>query len=441
MTKKEHSCQILHFDLYGKRDDKYRFLQESNLDDVEWKELNPNSSFYLFIPQDETLRSKYEEGWSVKDIFDVNNTGVITKRDKLVIDTDKNTLIKRIESFKDNSSSHEDICKKFNLQMKDKDCWDLVKARKEVNKITNLESFLEEITYRPFDNRYIFYHDNLIARRVYDVMKHLLKENKALCIGKKASVIGSEGYDIVFASRNIVDLNLFRRGGEVVFPLYLYETEEEYKQRMNKANGQMGLFAATEEYKPKKENFKPEFREFIDKKWIAAPSARNDRVYTPEEILGYIYAVMHSQTYREKYLEFLKIDFPRIPFTDSQETFEKLSKLGLELMQKHLLEGVSKTNSYTGNGSDVIEKSGNANDPFWANNRLYINKVQYFESVSEEVYNFQIGGYMVLEHYLKDRKGRKLSLDEIENIEKVIKVLGFTINQMQKIDDLTKDWI
>ena len=176
------------------------------------------------------------------------------------------------------------------------------------------------------------------------------------------------------------------------------------------------------------ENFAPEFRTFIYEKY--------KHHYSPEEILGYIYAVLHSPTYRSRYAEFLKIDFPRIPFVDNKKEFEKLSRLGWDLVQAHLLKSVSATSKveFPKKGSDEVEK------PTYDANaqKLFINKDQFFTPVPEDVWNFHIGGYQVLDKYLKSRKGRTLSLDEKENIQNVVKVLAFTIEKMQEIDKVFK---
>ena len=157
--------------------------------------------------------------------------------------------------------------------------------------------------------------------------------------------------------------------------------------------------------------------------------------YSPEDILGYVYAVLHSPTYRQKYQDFLKIDFPRIPFVAECETFEALSKLGWELVQTHLLKSVpQELNVDVTPGDFRVEKP--AYDA--QRERLHINTTQYFSPVPQDVWEFHIGGYQVLDKYLKSRKGRTLSLDEIENIQNVISVLRFTIDQMQRIDECWK---
>jgi predicted helicase len=203
-----------------------------------------------------------------------------------------------------------------------------------------------------------------------------------------------------------------------LFPLYLYSAPEQ--------RGEHTLFGGDVDPvhgEERVENFSTKFRAFIDRKYT--------NHYSPEAILGYIYAVLHSPTYRKKYLEFLKTDFPRIPFVEDAETFETLSALGWELVQAHLLHTIPESPEVdVSKGSVTVEK------PVYeeSRQRLYINKERYFAPVPREVWEFHIGGYPVLEKYLKSRKDRDLTLDEIEHVQNVVKVLAFTLRQMQKID-------
>jgi predicted helicase len=209
-----------------------------------------------------------------------------------------------------------------------------------------------------------------------------------------------------------------------LFPLYLYNNPGPNNPKQNPGNP---LFVQENqaEYGVRRENLAPKFRAFLDLKY--------GHHYQPEEILGYIYAVLHNPTYRRKYAEFLKIDFPRIPFVDDRELFEQLSRLGGELVQAHLLKEIPETTKVEiTKGSDMVDKPVYGAAP----QRLYFNKEQYFAPVPEDVWNFHIGGYQVLDKYLKSRKGRELSLDEKENIINVIKVLRFTLDRMQEIDEI-----
>lgn len=173
------------------------------------------------------------------------------------------------------------------------------------------------------------------------------------------------------------------------------------------------------------ENLGAEFRAFID--------ARYEHHYAPEEILGYIYALLHAPTYRTRYAEFLRIDFPRVPFPESAQDFETLSDLGWELVQAHLLrenprQGLAK---YHGKGDHTVEavRYSPRDESVW------INETQFFKHVPQAVWDLQIGAYQVLDKYLKSRKTRPLSLDEINHFSAIADSLAFTIQQMAKIDE------
>jgi hypothetical protein len=209
-----------------------------------------------------------------------------------------------------------------------------------------------------------------------------------------------------------------------LFPLYLYNDTGNNKPNQNQ-NNHLFVEELQAQYNERRENFTPKFRAFMDLKY--------GHHYEPEEILGYIYAVLHSPAYRRQYAEFLKIDFPRIPFVDDRQTFEKLAALGWRLAQTHLLKDIpALPRVEITRGADLVDQPA-YNAP---EQRLYISPQQYFAPVPEDVWNFHIGGYQVLDKYLKSRKGRQLSLDEIENIISVVKVLRFTIDRMREIDEI-----
>ncbi len=233
------------------------------------------------------------------------------------------------------------------------------------------------------------------------------------------------GWEHVFCCDRIIQLHttVSLKESNYLFPLYLYPPPEGQERRKSR------LFEDADPFQGKEriENLSPQFRAFIDTHY--------QHHYSPEEILGYIYAVLHSPTYRRKYLDFLKTDFPRIPFVDERETFEALASLGWALIQAHLLKtipGILTVDVTAGNF--VVEKP--RYDP--QHERLSINKTQYFSPVPQDVWAFHIGGYQVLNTYLKSRKGRTLSLDEIENVQHIVNVLRFTIDQMQRIGEYWK---
>ena len=313
------------------------------------------------------------------------------------------------------------------FSVKEKMGWDILKAWDKFQQYNdkNIEEKILPVAYRPFDVRYIIYDDAVVWRTVKQIMCHMLmNDNLGLCIGRQSITTGSPDYDTVSINNKLVDFNFYRRGGEAVFPLYLYNSLIDKKPNKNQ-NNHLFVKEPQAQYNERRENFAPKFRAFINQKY--------GHHYEPEEILGYIYAVLHSPTYRYKYAEFLKIDFPRIPFVDNREIFDKLSALGWQLIQAHLLRDIPATLKVeVTKGSDTVKK------PVYAapQQRLYVNAEQYFAPVPEDVWNFHIGGYQVLDKYLKSRKDRELSLDEKENIINIIKVLRFTIDRMQEIDEI-----
>ncbi len=410
--------KVLKSDLWGKRKQKYIACLENSLDTIDWKELSPVSPDYLFLYQDSELKKEFEKGISLPQIFQEHNSGVKTHRDHFVIDHDEKALQKRIANFRNMELTDEALAEKYNL--KSSSGWDLKEKRQALSKDQNYKKAFTKILYRPFDCQAYFHHTDVVDRPRHEVMGHIWnRDNIVLVNGRQFQVIGSDHYDIVSVTEAITDTNYFRRGGIALFPLYLYPSEE--KEKESKAQ----LFDDDSfEGKSRIENFKKEFRDFLDGQY--------GYHYLPEEILGYIYAILHSPAYCTRYLEFLKTDYPCIPIVNKRQTFESLSALGQELIEAHLLHRIpaSPFGNYKSKGHHKVEK------PIWAEERLKINKESWFEPVPENVWQYTIGGYQVLEKYLKSRKDRDLSLPEIENIENVIKVLAFTIEQMKKIDSI-----
>lgn len=405
-------AKIYHAEIFGTREKKYNWLEKNDINSVNWKELKPQSEFYLFIKSDSSLLAKYNELPKVTEIFPVNSVGIVTSRDHFVIDDNKEKLIKRLQTFLDSTVPEEVI--KSTYDLKDTKNWSISNARKQLRKDTNWKDEITKILYRPFDSKWIVYDDILIERSRKDVLKNMVAENIAITIGRQFSVIGSDNYDIVFVSDSIVDFNLYRRGGELVFPLYLYPDTTKEDLFSGSASGEKKPNIAPEIFEQLKTNFK------ID--------------ITAEQIFYYIYAVLYSNTYRTKYAEFLKIDFPRIPFTKDYKLFIKLGELGKELADLHLLKSKKLDRpiaKFDVDGSNEVDKVNYDNA-----GKVYINKEQYFEPVPDEVWNYHIGGYQVCHKWLKDRKGRKLTLEERETYCKIVTALYHTIELQKQIDEL-----
>jgi len=279
------------------------------------------------------------------------------------------------------------------------------------------EDSIKLINYRIFDKKYCFYEKGITSRPVPEIMKHLDtdKNNIALITTR---MLSSEKFTHAQITDRITErCYISNRGSEAnyIFPLYLYQ---ENRNKLEIAENQDIEFI-------KVPNFSLEFKKYITEKYAE---------YTPEQILGYIYAILYSPSYRSKYSVFLKNDFPKIPFVDDENMFFKLSEIGNYLIDLHTFSTIPDCiyGNFIGDGNYVIDKIN------YSQNKLFINETQYFENTPENVYNFTIGNYKIIERYLKDRKGNQLQLDEINQIENIVKSLFFTIEKMNELESITK---
>ena len=437
-------AKVYHYDLFGKREDKYKFLSDNNLDNIEWKELKLKAPFFLFVPQDENKKTEYDKGYSVKDMFRISGVGITTAHDDFVIDADKEKLLQKFNDFKNSPPNSDELHKKFNV--KKKDGWNILKGWKNIQEDNDLSKYIQKIAYRPFDTRYIFYEDKLVWRCVRDIMEHFINNtdnnvalahclqtkdgrkglkplviknsNIALNVARQSKVSGSWQYS--FITKGLVDL-CFMGGGNTgagyIFPLYIYDTENARKILREENEEVGGMFEDIKHFENAEriENFTPKFREFINKKYGEIK---------PEEILGYIYAVLFHKEYRKKYFDFLKIDFPKIPFVESKEDFLKFAKLGEELYNLHL--GNSKIQKEVGEA--MFEDNKNKNETIAKINynenekKLFVNESLYFKNVDKAVWEYKIGGYQVLDKYLKSHKNENIDYEHFENVIKILSV-------------------
>ncbi len=423
--------KIYYYDVYGQRAEKYAFLTQNDLNSIEWLEIAPRAPFYLLIPQETLLLEEYEQGFSVKEMFQVGGTGICSKKDHVVFHKDKESLLKLLKDF--STLEPSELRRKYDIGDDSRD-WRLNNAIREVEtNIKRLEEYIVLCQYRPFDYRWTYYTSNsrtFLAYPVYDVFKHMLpppptnpktpnqtRKNVALNIARQSKMHGEWRY--VMVHKELVDINLIASAGSMGvgynYPLYQFK-HPNYT-----------------------ENFTPEFRSFIDKHY--------NHSFEPLEVLGYIYALLYSPNYRKRYEEFLKADYPKILFTKNKDLFRALSLLGIELIGLHVLNqeslnhGFEKLKDATIGEScykeehdrNPIIKKPTYNEP---EQRLYINHSAYFRGVSEEIYHYMIGGYSVLDKYLKSHKNEPCDFDHVSNI---IKVIARTIEIQKTLGFLTSD--
>ena len=409
-NKKAKEPKVFHLDKYGLREEKYEWLDKNEFNEKKYHEIQPDSPWHFFIPR-HTEKIKYYLEWkSITEVFPVNSAGVKTHRDNFVINFDENVLKSKILQFRNLSVTDEILLEAFNL--KNTSSWNIKEAREKISSDDNWDKCFEDITYRPFDVRRIYYSDNLIDRPRRELMRHMLEENVGLTttrINRQASL----GY--FFITSWLTDVHILdnARDSTSLFPLYIYPDK-------NKRD----LF--NQHQIEKEPNIPPALFEKLSSRYGQKP--------TPEDILCYIYGIFYSNIYRETYAEFLKIDFPRVPFTADYDLFKKLGKLGRELADLHLLKSQALSPPvarYQGSSdNDRVEKITYKEDE----QRIYINKDKYFEGIAPDVWNYHIGGYQVLNKYLKDRKGR--NMDDAPHYCRIVTALSKTLKIQKKIDEI-----
>lgn len=371
-------AKVYHAELMGLRENKFDYLNNHEIDNVEFMELQPVEPYYFFVPKDFNAQSDYDKGFKIDELFTINTSGVKTHHD--------NELVS-MQPFDTN---------------------------------TNREYY-----YRPFDKRYIDYDLSKVVRHRYSVMKHfILGKNIGLIISRM--VLGGWDWNDVQVTDSIADLGVMASrvsNTAPIFPLYLYDDD----------SAQTSFFESN-----RKPNLNIDIVHELETKLglTFTPEKENtEGTFAPIDILDYIYGVLHSNKYRTKYKEFLKIDFPRIPYPANKDYFFNVAELGKRLREIHLMEFPEVKEyitSYGVSGDNEVIK------PEYKDNKVYINRTQYFDNVPEVAWNFYIGGYQPAQKWLKDRKGRILSYDEILHYQKIIKALVLTNDIMQQIDKIVE---
>ncbi|MFK5915401.1 MAG: N-6 DNA methylase [Woeseiaceae bacterium] len=418
--------KVSHIDVYGRRSSKYDFLNDSSIYDISWNEVDIFSPNYLFKPQDRSVLNEYKNGFSINELFPVNSSGIKTHRDSFVVDIDPESLATRLKVFFDKNVADDDIRKDYKL--KDNRDWDMSKAR--ANSEFKNDSIVE-IDYRPLDVRQIYYNSNVIDFDRFNVMKHMLSADNIGISYNRQVEVNRDFYD-VFIHKNLFQLHtLSLKESNSFAPLYCYEDN--------------GLLGNSNKCKVPNLNTKiiSKISSIIEMEYVEQDSDLED-LYAPIDILDYVYAILYSPRYRKKYNDCLKSDYPRIKYPSSKEMFLRLSTLGREMRQIHLLESdvvVKYITSYPIDGGNtitrkIVKKDWELCDTKDQLGRIWINDEQYFDQIPLKAWEFYIGGYQPAQKWLKDRKGRKLNFDDILHYQKIIVSLVETDRIMQEIDKI-----
>ncbi len=410
-TGKKKFGTVHHIDLYGNRQSKYEWLEQHNVVTTQWTKLEPPEPNYFYVPKNFEHETQYSLGMPINELFVESNTGIQTKRDDLFIGFTKQELSSRFQDIAKHSVDQSYLAQTYSLE--NSSGWNLSKLAN----LNHQDSKIIPIFYRPFDVRWVYFDPSLLGRARESTMRHMIPDNLGLVTLR---INGAEREFVSIAVKTTIEKGSLPRGNYSLFPVYLYSnaTTISGEQRTANLNAKL-LFPVL-----KKLAFE----------WIADGSGDGKKTCGPEDIFDYLYAVLHCPTYRSRYKDFLKIDFPRVPFTSNPVLFWQLVALGREVRHLHLLEspllGKHRT-TYPIAGSNTVEKvrfDGSEMGNVW------INATQYFGNVPKLAWEFYVGGYQPAQKWLKDRKGRTLTSDDLHHYQCVIVALCETDRLMKEID-------
>lgn len=461
-------AKVYYAELWGSRQEKYDWLSLEDVASTTWKPIDPATPFYLFIPIRTEWLQEYNLGWRITDAMPVHSVGIVSGRDDLTMKSSSEEILRTVRKF---SSLPEEEARELFKLGKDARDWKVSLAQKDVVESGIKEQRVVKVLYRPFDVRFTYYTGKtkgFLCMPMYEVMRHMLA-GKNIGLSTTKSIEIGRGWEHIFSStRPIQHHTVSLKEVNYLFPLYLYPASgEEGKyarstliQNAEKAIKESGRIAAKDveserdrvaqlikrllpkEHYPRVPNLNPDFINDLETRLSISfvPDGTGDlqSSFGPEDMFRYMYAILHSPTYRVRYSEFLRTDFPRIPLVSDLLVFRSLCSLGKELLDLHLLrKDAARITSYPVKGDHLVDQvrysePGQGDDE----GRVWINKTQYFKGIPPEVWDFHVGGYQICEKWLKDRKRSRLSFDDLEHYQKIVSALAETIRIMGEIDSV-----
>lgn len=405
---KKEPARVFHRHVWGSRPEKYAWLWASNLNDPSPVEITPPEAPWAFIPTDRKLLGRYEEGPSIPEIFAPNGRpapGIVTTHDEFAISWSTTEAAKKIEKLL--ATETEGAARQI-FKLCKQNQWSYDRAKKALSNGKWLEEIVA-ITYRPFDQRFTVYNPNVAVHLRDRVMRHMRhSDNVGLCFNR--TVEQKRDFSDVFVFRGLIQHHsLSLKEVNYIAPLYLYPAADQLDQdrRIN-------------------------IDDKIYKKFGAISQHPEHGTADELSILDYVYGVLHCPIYRQTYNDFLKAGFPRVKWPVNAAEFWSVAEKGGRLRKLHLMEpeAVGETPfPLKGEGQAKVDKPAYDNE-----GRIWINKTQHFDSVPSKVWNFYIGGYQPAQKWLKDRRGRELSFEEIQHYQRILKILLETDSIMKTID-------
>ncbi len=415
---KNSLAKIYYKSIKGLREDKFSYLSKNNINSVDFEELKPANPYYFFTPKDFSVIEEYMSGIPVNELFQVSLAGIVTARDNFCIKNSMEEVKKTIHNFVETETEY---AREFYNLGDDVQDWKAELAKKDLINSGLDNNKIIQIAYRPFDTRWTYYtgkSKGFHCRPRNEVMKHFLNENIGISITK--IIPANQHFSNIFIVSDISDVHMVGTQSYVC-PLYLYDDssrQQSFFDKKRKPNLNIDIIK--------------EFEQKLNLKFVFEKEEKQG-IFAPVDVFDYVYGILHSNKYREKFNEFLKIDFPRIPYPENTEYFFKISELGKQLREIHLMISPvldEYITSYPVAGSNDVEKVE------FKDNKVYINKTQYFDNVPETAWNFYIGGYQPAQKWLKDKKGYILDYENILHYQKIILSLTKTNEYMQEIDKI-----
>ena len=402
------NAEVFHKDLYGSREHKYDWLKTASFQSIDWSQVKYSEPYFFFVPKDFSAQDKYEKGFKLDELFVNNVSGIKTSNDTVNVWDTREEVEVMVEDLL--NLSQEDFRTKYHAGNDTRD-WSVERARADVSEAKDNGSFrIEPVQYRPFDTKFIVYTgrtNGIVARPRYRSLAPMLhRMNSAICTIR----INRDYRFTVMAVNGLADKTLLSSKDDInLFPLY------------STGGAGRNMF--------ENEGLIPNY----DSKVVESIDRTLGEETKPQELFDYIYAVLHSPKYRETYKEFLKIDFPRIPYPTDKDQYHRLVALGAELRKLHLMEGTQNWErriTFPVPGENIVETLK------YQDGKVLINDTQYFDGVSELAWNFFIGGYQPAQKWLKDRRGRNLDYKDILHYGRIIYTLEETSRIMQEIDKI-----
>lgn len=437
-------AKVRHADLWGLRTEKYDWLNEQSLATTAWTDVEPSSPFYLLKPQNTQWLDEYQKGWKLTDIFPINVLGFQTHRDRFAVDFDQSVIERRIQDLRDARLSDDDVRAHYSLR--DNQGWQLASARAALKADANWQTPIIKCDYRPFDRRTCYFSGVIMDRPRRELLDHVAwRDNVSLLASRQQGTIGFRHAWVALHPANDCVVSTTSREANQVFPLYVYPTDDTRRLALED-----DVWPPDNAKGDRRPNLSPAFIDTLSAAtgltFVPAPSeALKETQYGPEDILDYIYAVLHCPAYRQQFAEYLRMDFPRIPIVGDVAQFHDLSRIGKELVGLHTMNATPSPVlplRFPIAGDNLVARRHPRYMPPTADThgRIYINADQYFDGVPQEVWDYVVGGFQVAKKWMKDRVERTLDFDDLSQYQNALQAIARTIEATAEIDELLPGW-